>query len=152
MSAHHDPTKVFETSIIVKETRAIHQGRNGSTGEEYTLYQIVATRPNGQMIDLNLRSFEDLARDEVLPVEVTPFVSEQYGTSYTLKAKAKSKARQELEQLASRVERLERHLGLTSDSSSDLAAGPPPPPAPDRQPAAPPPPIQRQETGGGQAF
>jgi len=148
--AHHDATKVFETTIIVRETREIHHGHTG--GKDFTLYQIVATKPDGTNIDLNLRSFEDLPRDEVLPVEVTPFVSEQYGTSYTLKTKTKTGQRRKMEELESRLEVVEKMLGLTPNSSSEVQPGPPPPPQQDRQPPPPPPPIQRQQTGGGNAF
>jgi len=148
--AHHDATKVFETTIIVRETREIHHGHQG--GKDFTLYQIVATKPDGTNIDLNLRSFEDLPRDEVLPVEVTPFVSEQYGTSYTLKTKTKTGQRRKMEELESRLEVVEKMLGLTPNSSSEVQPGPPPPPQQDRQPPPPPPPIQRQQTGGGNAF
>lgn len=149
--AHHDATKVFETAIIVRETREIHHGHQG--GKSFTLYQVVATKPDGQPIDLNLRAFEDLPRDEVMPVEVTPFVSEQYGTSYTLKPKAKSKQSLKMEELEQRVAAVERAIGLTPDSSSTVGSGPPPPPQPEHQAPPPPPPVQRHPSNdGGNAF
>lgn len=152
MTAQHDATKVFETAIIVRETRAIHQGQQG--GKPFTLYQIVATKPDGKPIDLNLRAFEDLPRDEVMPVEVTPFVSEQYGTSYTIKPKAKSRQSLKIEELEERLAAVERAVGLTPNSSSSVPAGPPAPPQPERQAPPPPPPVQRHPSteGGGNAF
>lgn len=148
--ARHDATKVFETMVIVRETREIHHGTQG--GREFTLYQIVATKPDGTAIDLNLRSFEDLPRDEVLPVEVTPFVSEQYGTSYTLKTKGKSKQRQKMDELEARMTVVEKMLGITPDSSSELQPGPPPPPQPEHQAPPPPPRVQQHPGSSGNAF
>jgi hypothetical protein len=134
----------------MRETREVHHGRNSRTGDDFTLYQIVATKPDGTLIEENLRSFEDLPRDEVLPVEVTPFVSDQYGMSYTLKLRAKSKQGQKLDELEERIARIESHLGLESNSSSQQP-GPPPPPQPSSQPPPPPPPIS-QQGGSGRAF
>lgn len=149
--AQHDANQVFETAIIVRETREIHHGTQG--GRDFTLYQIVATKPDGTAIDYNLRSFEDLPRDEVLRVEVTPFVSEQYGTSYTLKTKAKTRQKLKMEELEQRIEVVEQMLGITPNSSSEEQPGPPPPPQPERQAPPPPPPVQQHpSTGGNNAF
>jgi hypothetical protein len=138
MSGQNQNKEIRETNLIVKETKAIHQGTT-RTGDAYTMYQIVATKPDGTVIDQNLRSFEDLPRDEVLTVTVTPFHSDTYGTSYTLKRKGQSKASKAVDDLRARVERIERHLNLTTNPSPQ---SPPPPPQQQQQAPPPPPPGQ----------
>lgn len=126
--AQHRHNKTRTTSIIVKQTTAIKSGRSRN-GDAYTLYQVIATKPDGTPIEdaqgnpLNLRTFDELPRDEVVKVAVTPFTSDQYGTSYTLKREGVSKLEKEVQSLRERVAQLERHLGLQAPGA------PPPPPS-----------------------
>ena len=133
------PPKSHDTQIIAREVKVIHNGRT-SNGNEYTIWQVIATKPSGETIDLNLRSFEELPTGEVLDVEVTPFHHPQFGTSYTLKRKGghKSKTAHRIEELEKRVAVLEARLGITENGSPPPAQAPGPPPAPV---TAPPPPV-----------
>jgi hypothetical protein len=124
----HDASKVSTRHIIVKETREIHSGRN-KLGEAFTLNQVIATKVDGTPIEENLRTFDDLPLNEVVVVEVTPFVLEGSGiTSYTLKKKAPSKTDKAMDDLKARVQRIEKHLGLAGNSSPLIPPDVPPPP------------------------
>jgi hypothetical protein len=147
MAATHQDDKTFETKIIVKECKVIHSG-NQRSGGTYTMYQLIATKPDGAPIPLNLRSFEDFPLNEVVDVTSTPFVSESYGTSYTIKRKGLSDSEREIENLKKRLTAIESKLGITPGGSSAPAV--PPPPATGTAP----PPLPNTSAGGsgGQAF
>jgi hypothetical protein len=82
--------KPHTTEIIVTEQKVIHSGNKN--GRDYTIYQVIATNRNGQLIDLNLRSFDELPKNQVIKVEVEKFDSEQYGVSYTVSLEGKKKS------------------------------------------------------------
>lgn len=149
-SGAHATDRTYTTFIIVRETREISSGNNPRTGQDYTMWQLIATKPDGTMIDQNLRSFEDMPRGEVLEVSVTPFVSEQWGTSYTIARKDKSKLHKDMATLEERVARIEQHLGLTLDDSprpEPPRPGLAPPPLPSTGPVEPPPLVGGNHTG-----
>lgn len=147
--ARHLNEKTSTRFLIVKETREISRGRNPRTGSDYTMWQIIATKPDGTPIDQNLRSFEDLPRGEVLEVSVTPFVSQQWGTSYTIARKDKSKLHSDVDELKQRIERIEAHLGLGPNSSPQQGPPPPPPQSTTTAPPAPPTLAERPPPGDG---
>jgi hypothetical protein len=156
------PPDKWDTTIIVTDLKQISTGTNSKTGAPYTLYQVEATKPDGQRIDnLKLRTFQDLPKHEAIEVTIKRFVSEQYGESYTIERKGKSRSQQRLDELESRVKALEewkehahRYIQqlLAERSSapsgvlSPLAAPSPPPATPSvtaenygqQQPAPPP--------------
>lgn len=137
-NAHHQNDKTQTRFIIVKETREISSGRS-QNGREYTMWQLIATKPDGTPIEQNLRSFEDMPRGEVLEVAVTPFVSQQWGTSYTVARKDKSELHKKVEELTARIARLESVLNITEPVyvEGQSSAPPPPPATPDTVPPAP---------------
>jgi hypothetical protein len=145
------------TKIIVTEMRVTAQGKT-KAGADYTLYQVLATKPDGQRIDLNLRSFTDLPKNEVIEVDVELYESDTYGKSYTLKRKGgggggggSKKLAESVDELRQRVERIEAFLqgrGEFGGTAPAPAQAPPPQPAaappqapPPVPPAAPPPPA-----------
>lgn len=134
----YNESKSSDRQIIVKQAREITRGRNKTTGEEYVMYQVIATKPDGIPIEQNLRTFDELPLNEVLDVTVTPFTSEQWGTSYTLKLKGQTKQQKEMVELRRRIERIEKQLGISG--SVDGPPGPPPPPS------SVPPPVTSQPT------
>lgn len=141
----HQATKTWQTKIIVRETREIHRGTNPKTHEPYTIWQIIATKVDGTPIgDMNLRAFDNLPRGETLTVKVTPFHSEQYGTSYTVQLAEKTQTQTEVERLTERVRRIEERLGMDGSSSagqplhSAYTSPPPPPPTAPPNDALPP--------------
>lgn len=142
--ARHEHEKTATRFIIVKETREISHGRSQS-GSEYRMWQIIATKPDGTPIAQNLRCFEDLPRGEVLEVSVTPFVSEQWGTSYTVARKDKSKLHADVDALTKRVAALEEYLGINTPEGQTEGRfahqGPPPDPPPYELKTPPPPTI-----------
>lgn len=145
MAAAHQNDKTYETKIIVKECKVIHSG-TARDGAAYTMHQLIATKPDGAPIQKNLRSFEDFPLHEVVDVTVTPFVSEQYGTSYTIKRKGLSESQREIEQLKKRMAAVETRLGITPGGSSAPAVPPPP------SPGAAPPPLPNTAGGSGGEF
>jgi hypothetical protein len=82
--------KPHTTEIIVTEQKVIHSGNKN--GRDYTIYQVIATNRNGQLIDQNLRSFDELPKNQVIKVDVEKFDSEQYGVSYTVSLEGKKKS------------------------------------------------------------
>lgn len=138
------------TKIIVTEQKQIHKGRNRNGGE-YTIWQVIAQKPSGEPIPegMNLRSFDELPKNQVIEVEVEKYTSAQYGTSYTVTQKGKrrgsglAKRVDELfngmKRLHARVEVIERHLNLGADQPAVAAQGPPAAPSPAQPPAQPPP-------------
>lgn len=135
-------------TIIAREVKEISKGRT-KTGREYTMWQIVATLESGQPIAQNLRSFEELPTNVPIEVKVTPFISEQFGTSYTLELTGDSKKehglRATVERLEARIATLEatvERLVTSSPPPTTLPAVPngdtPPPPGPDPSSSAPP--------------
>jgi hypothetical protein len=135
--AHHDNDKTATRFIIVKESREISRGRTQS-GSEYTMWQLICTKPDGTPIAQNLRSFEDMPRGEVLEVSVTPFVSQQWGTSYTVARKDKSELHRKVEELETRIATLEKLLNVVFDPNPP---GQGPPPLPPSVTSVPPPPT-----------
>lgn len=131
----------FTTTIIVTETRVTNSGRTRAGGT-YTLYQVIATKPSGEAINLNLRAFEDLPKNVPLEVDAELFRSQQYGDSYTLKRKGtphggSGSAGPRLDEIEKRVKRIEDFLsgrgefgGSAAPESSPQVAQPKPPPAP----------------------
>lgn len=117
--------------LIVRELRQIHKGRT-SKGADYTIWQVVATLPDGRAIDQNLRTFEELPRNQVIECEVEKHTSEQYGTSYTLTQVGKVSTSERVALLEDRMKRLEHHV-------YGQGAGSAPPPQPAPTPAPPPP-------------
>lgn len=144
--------KPHTTEIVVTEQKVIHKGRNNNSGRDYTIYQVIATNRNGQLIDLNLRSFSELPKNQAIKVEVEKFVSEQYGVSYTVSLEGKRKNNglgKEVNELKSKVAALERRIEeLEQRAQRGPAAAPPAATPPPRSPDPAPPPIQTPPSDG----
>jgi hypothetical protein len=142
--------KPHTTEIIVTEQKVIHSGNKN--GRDYTIYQVIATNRNGQLIDLNLRSFDELPKNQVIKVEVEKYESEQYGVSYTVTLEGKKKSSglgKVVDDLKARVKTLEERLAAVEQRMNGSA--PPQASSVQAPPAAPspgPPPVQ-QAVGGG---
>lgn len=141
----------FTTKIIVTEQKQIHKGRNAS-GTEYTIWQVIAQKENGQPIsqDMNLRSFDQLPKNQVVEVEVETYHSEQYGTSYTVTQKGKRRGTglaKRVDELFAAMKRLNARLAAveaivgTSGAQPQPSAPPQQAPPPPSQPPPPPPPV-----------
>lgn len=142
--SQHDHNNSHRTQIIVKEIKEISSGRRPNSGEHYTMYQLIATKPDGTVIDLNLRTFDEIPTNEVVDVHVTPFNSERYGTSYTIKPVGKTQQQSQLEEVMKRLRVIEERLGIQAPGTPPLTpqgAPPvtPPPPVNDNAVAATPP-------------
>lgn len=138
----------FTTSIIVTETRVTNTGKT-RTGGTYTLYQVIATKPSGELIDLNLRAFEDLPKNEVIEVDAELFRSQQYGDSFTLKRKGAPRGGGSgggggLAELEARVRRIEDFLSGRGEFGGSAA---PPATQPAPQPLSPPPVVPELPSG-----
>lgn len=111
-------------TIIVKELKVIHKGTN-KAGQDYTIYQVLATDPAGNSLDdYNLRSFQELPKHQPVEVEIEKFESDRYGESYTVSTKSGGKKMgSEVRQLTTRVEALEKALNaLRADVQSGRLA------------------------------
>lgn len=138
------PAEKFTTSIIVKETRATSSGRTGA-GAEYTLYQVIATKPSGEPINLNLRAFEDLPKNVVIEVDAELYRSQRYGDSYTLQRKGAGGGDgggDRMSSLEERVKRIEDFLSGRGEFGGSAAQPEQAPTQAPPQPPPPPPPVQ----------
>lgn len=123
-----------KTKIIVKELKHIHSGTT-KAGSDYTIQQVIATKVDGTAIDLNLRTFDELPKDEPIEVTVEKFESPQYGISYTIKPAGKSGGMgKSIDELRGRVVKLEAQVAELMRGQPAPSVAPPPP-----APATPPP-------------
>lgn len=134
------PDKKPSRRLIVRELRKIHTGQT-STGARYTIWQVVATTPDGRAIDQTLRTFEELPRNVVIEVTVEKHTSVEYGVSYTLAQVEKVSAEERMKLLEDRVKRLEGHIYGSGDTHAPQLQSAPPAPPPPAPPPTPPPPA-----------
>lgn len=110
--ADDDKPKGRPTRLRVTACTQVYTGKN-NRGDDYTIYEVEATKGDGSPVTEKLNSFENLPL-EVLDLTVVPYRSQKHGLSYTLSRRSKpnnSKRITELEEtlaaLATRVEALE---------------------------------------------
>jgi hypothetical protein len=108
LMAEKTPTR----TINVIEAAPVKHGTSAN-GKDWTLYEITATAVDGTPIDEKLKSFEQLAGDNV-EVEIERQEHEKYGVSYMLKrAGSKSPGARlgpKVDEIRDRVEELERKV------------------------------------------
>lgn len=108
--------------IHVIDAKEISSG-TGAKGA-WTLYEIVATTPEGAPIDLKLKSFEKL--DGPVEVEVEKQSHEKYGDSYMLKkaggGSAGARLGPKVDELRTRVEALEEQAEFIRNQISSINA------------------------------
>src|ERR1700683_1321956 len=78
--------KSRDMRLKILSCRQAYQGRN-KRGDEFTIYEIEASKPDGTPINEKLRAFSTLPIGQEVDVTVTPYNSEQYGKSFTLALK-----------------------------------------------------------------
>lgn len=78
-----------------------------TNGRRYTIFEIDAAKPDGQLVREKLRAFEALPIGEEIDVTVQAFDSEQHGRSYTIHRKGSNNATERVNELAPRVAELE---------------------------------------------
>lgn len=116
--------KKHVTQIVVTEQKVIHEGTNRNGGK-YTIRQLIATNRNGQLIDLNLRSFDELPLKQLITVEVEKFKSDRFGDSYTVTLEGKKKGAglgKKVNDLEARVKTLESQLAALARQVNGGAA------------------------------
>lgn len=107
-----------------------------TNGKRWAIYEITATTPEGEPIDLKLKSFDPL--DGLVEVDVEKQVHEKYGTSYMLKrvggGNPGARLGPKVDDLRGRIEMLEEQVEFMRKQISSLNAvvteGAPPAPAP----------------------
>lgn len=111
-----------QRKINVISANEVHSGTSDS-GVEWHLYEIIATTPEGEGIDLKLKSFEKL--EGLVDVEVEKQEHEKYGVSYMLKTpkgggggSPGARLGPKVDELRGRIERLESGL---DNVRSDIA-------------------------------
>jgi hypothetical protein len=128
-----------DTRIKVLACRHAYTGHN-RRGDEFTIYEIEASKPDGTPIREKLRSFTSLPIGQEIDVTVRPYNSEQYGRSFTIAPKGKRSSNfaeaindltehqaetdDRLVKLTQRVKELEEQVGQL------LSGRPAPPPTP----------------------
>jgi hypothetical protein len=115
---------VSTRKINVISSRPLHSGE--TNGKPWSIYEIVATTPEGEPIDLTLKSFDQL--DGLVEVEVEKQEHEKYGTSYMLKRaggggqSAGARLGPKVDELRDRLERLESIVTRLVEEGNGLRA------------------------------
>lgn len=73
------------------------------------MYEVYAVTEEGEPVQEDLRSFQELDLNKLVEYEITPYHDPERGTSYTLKRQPKNTARR-VDALEERVDELERRL------------------------------------------
>lgn len=136
--------------IVVKELKEIHKGTD-KRGRDYTIYQLIATTEGGAPITENLRSFQQLPKNQVIDVTIDRFEGGNGAVSYTVSTKAKGgdavgKRVKELEERLDRqgaelkklIDRVKRLEGANGAAPAGQAGSPAPQGAPPASPQPPP--------------
>lgn len=121
--------------IVVKEQKEIHKGTNRN-GHDYVIYQLVATTEGGVPIEQNLRSFQQLPKNQLIEVTVEKYTSQQSGAvSYTVSTKKKGgdtvgkridALERQVKDLTARLQAVEGRARAASSAPSTAAATAPP--------------------------
>lgn len=114
------PVKLVITSCTVG-----YEGKN-KREEDYTIYEVQATRDGVAITDKKLRSFEDLpVGPEPQDLMVVPFKSEKHGVSFTLSRRGKggSGKTQQINELQAQVKDLTGRLERVESWIRQRAAG-----------------------------
>lgn len=119
--------------IVVKEQKEIHKG-TGNGGRDYVIYQVIATTEQGVPIEQNLRSFQQLPKNQLIEVSIEKFESAKFGVSYTVSTQKSGGAA-----VGKRIEALERQVADLTKRLAALESG--------RSSAAPPPAARPEASG-----
>ena len=125
------------TKLVITECLLGYTGYN-SRNEEYHIYNIKACKPDGEVLDVDLNSFEDIPTGEQ-DLIVTKYVRKKEGkpdkTSYTL-ARKKAPTGKRLDDIETRLDKVEGYLRERHDRQHDTS---PTPAEPSPMPAKAPP-------------
>lgn len=80
-----------------------------------TLYEVFAVDEEGEPVQEELRSFQELDLGELVEYEVTRYDDPERGTSFTLKRQPKNTARR-VDELEKRVDELEKRLAALEEA------------------------------------
>lgn len=111
------------TKLKVTDCKLVFAGKN-KRGDEYSLFEVTAARPDGKQIEEKLRSFCALPIDQEIEVVVTPFPSEKHGMSFTLAPtgpKGTSNT-QRVNELVEEVQKLAQRVTLLEGAHQTAAA------------------------------
>lgn len=122
-------TKPFKKLLTITGQRELATFKRNN--EDATIYEVDAVNEHGKKIDKLLRTFHaEIPQGELLEFEVSEYVHEQYGQTFTLKLPSKGRAskkditemREQLRKLADRVGALESQVSeLRAESSREQA-------------------------------
>lgn len=108
-----------------RKLRVTEQETLASLKNDSTLYKVFAVDENGEPVEQELRSFEELPAGELIEYEVTRYDHAEYGTSFTLKppkqnlGKRTAALERSLAELTTRVEALESGVGGAAAAEPD---------------------------------
>lgn len=104
----------------------VYHGQN-ARGDQYTIYEVEATRENGAPVRERLRSFENLPL-ELIEVMVVPYRSAKFGISYTLSRRNRPNSAERIAELTQRADGLDRVVAELKSRLDALEGKPPPDP------------------------
>lgn len=103
--------------------RQIYSGVNGK-GDQYTIWEVNATKENGEPIREKLRSFTALRVGTTQELRVVPFNSDRHGRSFTL-FQDSPRTKPPAEGLAEEVQQLKQAVEALTGRVAQLEAGQP---------------------------
>lgn len=97
-------------TLNIVACRSIKSGTNAK-GREWTIYEVMATKPDGAPVELELRAFDPLPLG-VGEYDVEKRVDPKYGDSYTLKIPGGAPRGPQVNPLEQRIAALEQKVAL----------------------------------------
>jgi hypothetical protein len=100
-----------EMQLKITGCSPVYSGKN-TRGDDYTIFEIFAEKPDGTPITEKLRAFTALPVGQFMDVTVKAFNSEEHGRSFTVFPKdKKASATQAVNELTEMVTDLMRRVG-----------------------------------------
>lgn len=108
--------KARPTRLRITACNQVYVGKN-ARGDEFTIYEVEASKADGSPVEEKLRSFENLPL-EVLDLNVTRYASQKYGLSYTLSRRTKPNRDQQIAELNDKIDALSARLRVLEEKGA----------------------------------
>jgi len=112
--------KPFKKKLTITDQRELATFKRNN--EDTVIYEVDAVNEDGKKIDKLLRTFQpELPIGELIEFEVTEFVHEKYGLTFTLKMPSRGRAsKKDISELRSQVNRLADRVGALEQEVGEL--------------------------------
>jgi hypothetical protein len=117
-----EQTKPFKKKLVITGQRELAVFKRNN--EDSVLYEVDAVNEDGKKIDKLLRTFHaEIPQGELLEFEVSEYVHDQYGQTFTLKLPSKGRAsKKDITDLRNQVKGLADRVGAMEQAIADIRA------------------------------